>query len=79
MTAGCIQEAMDEGWIPADYSNYVQKAWQFISGCVSEDGRIKNAYTGWAIPAEQKQLEMDEAYLGFIPGMVLLAAAQILN
>lgn len=79
MTAGCIQEAMDEGWIPPNYSNYVQKAWQFISGCVSEDGRIKNAYTGWAIPAEQKQLVMDEAYLGFIPGMVLLAAAQILN
>jgi rhamnogalacturonyl hydrolase YesR len=79
MTAGCIQEAMDEGWIPANYNNYVQKAWQFISGCVSEDGRIKNAYTGWAIPAEQKNLEMDKAYLGFIPGMVLLAAAQILN
>lgn len=79
MTAGCIQEAMNEGWIPANYDNYVQKAWQFISGCVSEDGRIKNAYTGWAIPAEQKQLEMDEAYPGFIPGMVLLAAAQILN
>jgi rhamnogalacturonyl hydrolase YesR len=79
MTAGCIQEAMDEGWIPANYNNYVQKAWQFISGCVSEDGRITNAYTGWAIPAEQKLLEMDESYLGFIPGMVLLAAAQILN
>ncbi len=79
MTAGCIQEAMDEGWIPEDYNNYVQKAWQFISGSVSEDGRIKNAYTGWAIPAEQKLLQMDEAYLGFIPGMVLLAAAQILN
>jgi rhamnogalacturonyl hydrolase YesR len=79
MTSGCIQEAMDKGWIPKNYDAYVQKAWQFISGCVSEDGRIKNAYTGWAIPAEQKQLEMDEAYLGFIPGMVLLAAAQILN
>ena len=79
MTAGCIQEAMDKGWIPANYNNYVQKAWQFISGCVSEDGRIKNAYTGWAIPAEQKLLQMDEAYLGFIPGMVMLAAAQILN
>jgi rhamnogalacturonyl hydrolase YesR len=79
MTAGCIQEAMDEGWIPENYNNYVQNAWKFISGCVSEEGKVSNAYTGWAIPAEQKQLKMDEDYLGFIPGMVLLAAAQILN
>ncbi len=79
MTAGCFREAMDEGWIPANYNDYVQNAWKFISGCVSEDGRIKNAYTGWAIPAEQKQLIMDEDYPGFIAGMVLLAAARILN
>lgn len=79
MTAGCIREAMDKGWIPEDYNDYVQKAWSFISGCVSEDGKVKNAYTGWAIPAEQKQLVMDTGYNGYIPGMVLLAAAQILK
>lgn len=79
MTAGCIQEAMDAGWIPSNYNNYVQKAWHFISECVSEDGTVRNAYTGWAIPAEQKQLSMDENYPGYIPGMVLLAAAQILK
>jgi rhamnogalacturonyl hydrolase YesR len=79
MTAGCIQEAMEKGWIPKNYSSYVQKAWSFISGCVSEDGKVKNAYTGWAIPAEQRQLEMDKGYYGFIPGMVLLAAEQILK
>lgn len=79
MTAGCIQEAMDNGWIPKNYSDYVQKAWSYISSCVSEDGKVNNAYTGWAIPSEQKQLKMDEQYMGFIPGMVLLAAAQILK
>lgn len=79
MTAGCIQEAMDKGWIPKKYDAYVQKAWSFISGCVSEDGKVTNAYTGWAIPAEQKQLEMDQGYHGFIPGMVMMAAAQILK
>ncbi|OFY60574.1 MAG: hypothetical protein A2X04_08620 [Bacteroidetes bacterium GWF2_41_9] len=79
MTAGCIQEAMDKGWISKSYTDYVQKAWSFISGCVSEDGKVKNAYTGWAIPAEQKQLVMDTGYHGYIPGMVLLAAGQILK
>ena len=79
MTAGCIREAMDKGWIPKKYDAYVQKAWGFISSCVSEDGKVKNAYTGWAIPAEQKQLEMDKGYHGFIPGMVMMAAAQILK
>jgi rhamnogalacturonyl hydrolase YesR len=79
MTAGCIQEAMDKGWIPKNYDAYVQKAWSFISSCVSEDGKVKNAYTAWAIPAEQKQLEMDTDYHGYIPGMVMIAAAQILR
>jgi rhamnogalacturonyl hydrolase YesR len=79
MTAGCIQEAMEKGWIPEIYSSYVKKAWSFISGCVSEDGKVKNAYTGWAIPAEQRQLEMDKDYYGYVPGMVLLAAEQILK
>jgi hypothetical protein len=40
---------------------------------------LKNAYTRWAIPAEQKQLEMAKGYYGFIPGMVMMAAAQILK
>ena len=79
MTAGCIQEAMDKGWIPKNYDVYVQKAWSFISSCVSEDGKVKNAYTAWAIPAENRQLEMDKDYHGFIPGMVIMAAAQILK
>ena len=79
MTAGCIQEAMDKGWIPNNYNNYVQKAWQFINSCVTEDGQVKNAYTGWAIPAENKELRMDQQFMGYVPGMVLLAAAQIIH
>ena len=79
MTAGCIQEAMDKGWIPKNYNAYVQKAWSFILSSVSEDGKVKNAYTAWAVPAEQRQLEMDTAYHGFIPGMVMMAASQILK
>ncbi len=79
MTAGCIQEAMDKGWIPLNYNDYVQKAWQFINSCVTEDGQVKNAYTGWAVPAENKELRMDQQYMGYVPGMVLLAAAQIIR
>jgi rhamnogalacturonyl hydrolase YesR len=79
MTAGCLQEAMDKGWIPDNYNDYVQKAWSFILSSVSADGKVKNAYTAWAVPAEQKQLEMDMDYHGFIPGMVMMAAAQILK
>jgi len=78
MTAGCIREAIDRGWLPESYDKYVQKAWRFILSCVSEDGKIRNAYTGWAIPAEQKELKMDEKEMGYIPGIILMAAAQIL-
>jgi rhamnogalacturonyl hydrolase YesR len=78
MTAGCIREAIDRGWLPESYDKYVQKAWRFILSCVSEDGKIRNAYSGWAIPAEQKELKMDEKEMGYIPGIILMAAAQIL-
>ena len=79
MTAGCIQEAMDKQWIPENYNNYVQKAWKFINSCVTADGKVINAYTGWAVPAEQKLLKIDERFMGFVPGMVLVAAAQIIK
>lgn len=79
MTAGCIREAMDRGWIPKNYDNYVQKAWKFINSCVTEDGTVINAYTGWAVPAEEKVLKMDDRYMGYVPGIVLVAAAQIIR
>ncbi|HUX59568.1 MAG TPA: glycoside hydrolase family 88 protein [Bacteroidales bacterium] len=79
MTAGCIQEAMDKQWIPENYNDYVRKAWKFINSCVTVDGKVVNAYTGWAVPSEQKLLKMDERYMGFVPGMVLVAAAQIIK
>jgi rhamnogalacturonyl hydrolase YesR len=79
MTAGCIQEAMDKGWIPSHYQDYVQKGWQFMNKCVTAEGKVVNAYTGWAVTAENKVLEMDAKFRGFVPGMVLIAAAQILK
>jgi hypothetical protein len=79
MTAGCFSEAMDKGWLPPAYKDYVSKAWSFILSSVASDGTVKNAYTGWAIPAEARELVMDERELGFVPGMVMIAASQILK
>lgn len=79
MTAGCFSEAIEKGWLSKDYEVYVAKAWNFVLSSVSSDGRVKNAYTGWAIPAENRELKIDERDLGFIPGMVMMTAAQILK
>lgn len=79
MTAECFREAIDKGWLGKEYEYYVSKAWKFILSSVSADGTVKNAYTGWAIPAEAGELKMDERELGFVPGMVMMAAARILK
>lgn len=78
MTAACIQEAMDKGWIPGRYNDYVQRSWQFIQKSITPEGKLTNVYTIWAVPADVKApYKLDDRYRGFATGLVLVAAAQL--
>jgi rhamnogalacturonyl hydrolase YesR len=81
-TAMCvmgIHEAVRKGWLPASHNSFVEKGWKFVRRNITGDGRIVNAYTGWAVPAENRiiQEKMDATEMGWIPGFILRAADEM--
>lgn len=78
MVIATVKEGMREGWIPDNYNEMCKKAWTFIQKSVDDKGIVHNAYTGWAVPAEEKKVNrMDEKFLGFVPGVIMLAADEM--
>ncbi|MFD2285858.1 hypothetical protein GJU39_12745 [Pedobacter petrophilus] len=78
MVLSALKEGVRKGWIPNEYDDMFAKAWLFIQKSVGENGNIHNAYTGWAVPAEQKQVnKMDERFVGFVPGIIMVAADEM--
>ncbi len=48
-----------------------------MEGNITPEGNILHAYTGWAVPAENRVMSMDEHRMEWIPGMILLAANEL--
>jgi hypothetical protein len=77
MFASGVHEAVRKKWLPASYGEAAGRAWAFVKSNITEDGGIRNACTGWAIPAEQRVPSMDEHKMGWIPGFVLMVADEM--
>ncbi|MFP5041116.1 glycoside hydrolase family 88 protein [Parasediminibacterium sp. JCM 36343] len=80
MVLSALKEGTRKGWIPNEYDEVFAKAWAFILKSVDEKGNVHNAYTGWAVPAEQKQVnKIDERFMGFVPGIIIVAADEMIR
>ncbi len=77
MFASAAHEGIRNGWLPASYQPAVEHAWGFVKSNITEDGQVRNAYTGWAIPAENRVISMDEHKMGWIPGFILIVANEM--
>jgi rhamnogalacturonyl hydrolase YesR len=77
MFASGVHEAVRNKWLPSSYGESAGRAWEFVQGNIREDGSIRNAYTGWALPAEQRVLSMDKHKMGWIPGFILIVANEM--
>ncbi len=78
MVIASVKEAMRNGWIPANYNVLCNKGWEFIKNSVDTEGKVHNAYTGWAVTAEEKKVDlMDKNFRGFVPGILMLAADEM--
>lgn len=71
-----VHESVRRGWLPDSFSPAAARAWNYVQGRITPEGRITGAYTAWAVPAEQRVIEMDKIDMGWIPGFVLRAAAE---
>lgn len=77
MCAMGLHEAVRRGWLPPAYGPVAAKAWEYVKTKITPEGSIVGAYTGWAVPAEQREIEMDKIAMGWIPGFILSAAAEM--
>lgn len=78
MVIASVKEGMRKGWIPGTYNDLCNKGWDFIKQSVDAEGKVHNAYTGWAVTAEEKKTNlMDKNFRGFVPGIVMVAADEM--
>ncbi len=78
MCAMGLHEAARKGWLPAaSFAGAVERAWNYVETKIAPEGRITGAYTGWAVPAEQRIIEMDKTEMAWIPGFLLSTAAEL--
>ncbi|MFC2126196.1 glycoside hydrolase family 88 protein [Bacteroidota bacterium] len=79
MSIASIKCAIRAGWLKNDYSELIEKGWDFIKKSVDRDGKIHNVYTGWARPAENKVLDMDAEQRGYVSGIIMVAADEMVK
>lgn len=77
MCAIALHESVRQGWLPERFRAVSARAWDFVAVNLSPEGNLRRAYTGWAVPAERGEVEMDRVEMGWIPGFVLSAAYEL--
>jgi len=78
MVLSALKEASRKSWINKTHDEMLDKAWAYVQSSVDKEGNVHNVYTGWAVPAEQRKTNMmDERFMGFVPGIVMLAADEM--
>jgi rhamnogalacturonyl hydrolase YesR len=79
MFAMGVHEALRRGWLPPRFAQPAGRAWQFVASHIDRTGGLRHCYTGWAIPAERRQLELMRTESdGWAAGFTLSAAAEML-
>ncbi|MCZ2074573.1 MAG: glycoside hydrolase family 88 protein [Bryobacterales bacterium] len=77
MFASGLHEAVRSGWLPGSFKEPAMRAWQYVQKNLTRDGDIRQAYTGWAVPAEKREMSMDKHVMGWIPGFILSTAYEM--
>jgi len=77
MCAKALHLAVRRGWLPAKFATVAGRGWAFVTGNLTDDGVVRNVYTGWAVPAEQRKVQMDHVAMNWIPGLILSTACEM--
>ncbi|MFP5040879.1 glycoside hydrolase family 88 protein [Parasediminibacterium sp. JCM 36343] len=78
MVLASVKEGMRKGWLPKNYDGFCNKGWEYIKQSVDAQGILHNVYTGWAVPAEEKKVNlMDQNFRGFAVGIIIVAADEM--
>ena len=77
MYAMGVHESVRRGWLPASFSKSAARAWSYAASNLTPEGKVRHAYTGYAVPAEKGIVQMDHVEMGWIPGFILSTACEM--
>lgn len=72
-----VHESVRQGWLPESYRPASDKAWQFVTAHLTDQGLLRNVYYLWALPAENRDLRVRDESSGWAMGFVLAAANEM--
>lgn len=75
MIAYAVHKAVRLGWCEEKEMRIARRAWEYVLGRIDENGNIMGCYSGWALPAEARELDFDRP-MDWMPGMLLITGAE---
>ncbi len=72
-----VHESVRRGWLPASYRPAAERAWEFVTSHLTDEGVLRNVYYLWALPAENRDLRLRDETSGWAMGFVLAAANEM--
>lgn len=78
MIAYGLHKAVRLGWIGAEHLATSERAWGYVQKNIQPDGSLLGCYSGWALPAENRELHFDRP-MNWMPGLVLIAGSEMLR
>jgi hypothetical protein len=73
-----VHESVRLGWLPRSYGPAAEKAWEFVTANLTDDGVLRNTYSLWALPAEDRDMRLSDVTSGWATGFVLAAANEMM-
>jgi hypothetical protein len=77
MAAYWLLKGIELGILEPKYEANALKAWEAVKACIQPDGKITNAFTGWALDANEGKAEDFGREMDFYKGLVLFGAAAV--
>ncbi|MDR1060614.1 MAG: glycoside hydrolase family 88 protein [Clostridiales bacterium] len=76
MIACCVHKAVRCGWLPPKYARMAERAWEYVNSRTDGEGNLSGCYSGWALPAEDGELQLFDRPMDWMQGMLLAAGAE---
>lgn len=77
MFAWGVHESIRRQWLSASYTPAASRAWDFVKSNLTADGVLRNTYSLWALPAENRDLRVRDETSGWAMGFILAAADEM--
>ena len=77
MFAWGVHESVRRKWLPSRCAPAAERAWGFVKENLTDGGVLRNTYYVWALPAENREMQLKDETAGWAMGFVLGTANEM--